>query len=158
MYWWHLGDRRADVASLTCIVSVGSWCNHACLPALGSGCVWAGLQPVHRRAAVGAVPRCSHGVQAGVGSPAVLLGHCLWQQHLPERARLRPASPLPGGHLRKPSESHRPEGISVEWHFDTVQARKQIFFSVLFSSCPSLLMNCNFFQVLLPQMSVLQFI
>lgn len=68
--------------------SAGLRCSHAHLPAVGSGCVRAGLQPVHRGPAMGALPRCPHGVQAGDSSSAVLLGHRLRQQHLPERPRL----------------------------------------------------------------------
>lgn len=94
-------------------LSAGSWCNHACFTALGSGCVWASVQPVHGRAAVGAVPWHPYGVQAGDGGPAVLLGHRLWQQHLPECARFWPAGSLPGGHLWKPGKCQRAIGISV---------------------------------------------
>lgn len=77
----------------------GSRCSHARLPAVGRGCVRAGLQPVDGGAAVGAMPRHPDGVQAGDGGSAVLLGHRLRQQDLPERPRFRPARPLPGGDL-----------------------------------------------------------
>lgn len=76
--------------------------SHARLPAMGGGRLRPSLQPVHSGAAVGAVSRCPDGVQTGDGGSAVLLGHRLWQQHLPERPRLWPTGALPGGDLREP--------------------------------------------------------
>lgn len=89
---------------LLCVFFPGYWCSHASIVAVGGGRVWSCLQPFHGGPAVGAVPWHPNGVQAGGGCSAMLLGHCLWQQHLPECPRLRPARPLPGGGLWEPSE------------------------------------------------------
>lgn len=86
------------------IFSLGQWCSHASIPAVGSGRVWPRLQPVHSGPAVGAMPCHPNGVQAGDGCSAVLLGHRLWQQHLPESPRFWSACPLPRGNLWEPSE------------------------------------------------------
>lgn len=120
----HCGKTLCTFKAMLCTFahSPASWCNHARLPAMGSGCVRAGLQPVHGGAAVGTVPWHPYGVQASDGGSAVLLGHRLWQQHLPECPRVWPASPLPGGILRKSSESPPLVRVSLfqtdtkQWH------------------------------------------
>lgn len=120
-YTWFCGKTSCNFKAALCTsthsLSPASWCSHACVPAMGSGCVWEGLQPVHGRAAVGAVPWRPYGVQAGDGSSAVLLGHRLWQQHLPECPRFWPASPLPGGDLWESSESLPQIGVSLFQEF-----------------------------------------